>query len=79
MVVYLFDSLGPNLFISSRTPIIASGNKIAAIVLVVFELTIYNIICRPPYYFLWLFPMDLHAIQLSYTVKLRIKSLIQKS
>jgi hypothetical protein len=55
LIVYFFDSLGPNLFISSRTPIIASGNKIAAIVLVVFGLTIYNIICRPPYYFLWFY------------------------
>lgn len=36
---YLFDNLGPNLFISSRTPTIASGIKIAAIALVAAGLT----------------------------------------
>jgi hypothetical protein len=46
--VYYFDNLGPNLFINSRTPTIASGNKIAAMPLVVAGLTI-SIICRPPY------------------------------
>lgn len=49
LIGYLFDSLGPTLFISSRIPIIASGNKIAAIALVVVGLTM-SIICRAPYY-----------------------------
>jgi hypothetical protein len=49
LIGYLFDSLGPNLFISSRIPIIANGNKIAAIALVIVGLTI-SIICRAPYY-----------------------------
>ena len=49
LIGYLFDSLGPILFISSRIPIIANGNKIAAIALVVVGLTI-SIISRAPYY-----------------------------
>ncbi|HZD34687.1 MAG TPA: hypothetical protein VE130_05740 [Nitrososphaeraceae archaeon] len=41
-LLHFLDNLGPNLFINSRAPSIASGNKIAAIALVVAGLTICN-------------------------------------